>query len=70
MGTVEIRNDELGVTAFVAPSRTKHLGKGWHVVESPAPAQIRPGIEVENPPTVDEPQGVVEPASTNTPEEK
>ena len=70
---VEIRNDAIGATAFVAPSRTKHLGAGWYVVGAPdsppiPPAgPLRPGIEVENP---DAPQGVVEPESTDTPEEK
>ena len=73
MRGVEIRNDALNATAFVAPSRTKHLGVGWYVVGAPdAPpvppvAPLRPGIEVENP---DVPQGDVDPQNTDTPEEK
>ena len=75
-GKVEIRNDALRVSAFVAESRTKHLGTGWHVVGAPdAPRPVprpplRPGIEVENPVTVDAPQASSSPQVTDTPEEK
>lgn len=75
MDKVEIRNDSLEVTAFVAPSRTKHLGEGWYVVgapaapKPPAPTPLRPGIEVEN--VVDAPQASSSPqGNTDTPEEK